>query len=443
MRKRWKYIRDVCVITASIGTRRGSRKTPRDDTSRPAGARPSQRSQRALDWVNFFIADVETAFGPFVALFLATHDWTQGNIGTAITINSLVALAVQVPAGWLIDHSHHKRGIIAGGLVCLGGGSLVVAFFPSFLPVVLAEALYGSAGATIRTAIAAVAIGLVGHKALHTRTGRNQRFLSLGNVLTAAVMGVLGQYVSPQAPFFVAAALCLPAGIALFMIRGKEIDYARARQSVGRKEERPAQWREIFRNKSLRVFALCLLLFQFADASLMPLATERLTADHKPASVLVTSGFVIVQQVVTVLLAGWVAGKADRSGRKQLLVAAFAVECFRCLMFAMNLGPWFLVGMQSFAGLTAVVIGIMMPRVVADLTKQSGRYNFSLGAVTMMGSIGAAASTLVSGFVAQWFGFAPAFMMLTIVAAGAAALMWFAFPETVESARTAEDIFAG
>jgi hypothetical protein len=29
---------------------------------------PSARSQHGLDWLNFFIADVETAFGPFVAV---------------------------------------------------------------------------------------------------------------------------------------------------------------------------------------------------------------------------------------------------------------------------------------------------------------------------------------------------------------------------------------
>ncbi len=346
---------------------------------------------------------------------------------------------MQVPAGWLIDQLRDKRAIVAAGLACLGTGSLIVAFFPSFLPVIFAEALYGGAGATVRTAIAAVALGLVGHKALHTRTGRNQRFLSLGNALTAAVMGVLGQYISPQAPFFVAAGLCLPAGVALAMIRGKEIDYARARQSVGRKEERPARWRELFWNPSLRVFALGLLLFQFADASLLPLATERLTADHKASSVLVTSGFVVVQQLVTALLAAWVARRADSRGRKQLLLAAFGAELIRCLLFAIDLGPWYLVAMQAFGGLTAVVIGILTPLIVADLTKQSGRYNFALGAVTMVGSMGAATSTLVSGFVAEWSGFATAFMMLTIVAAAAAALIWLRFPETVESAHTAED----
>jgi MFS family permease len=420
--------------------RRRVKQTSGKQINPPAGPRVSPRSQHALDWLNFFIADVETAFGPFVALFLTLHGWRQGDIGTAITVNSLVALVIQVPAGWLIDQLRAKRAIVAAGLSCLAVASLIVVFFPAFLPVIFAEALLGMAGAPIRTAIAAVALGLVGHKALHTRTGRNQRFLSLGNALTAAVMGVLGQYASAQAPFFVAAGLCIPAGIALVMIRGQEIDYARARQSVGRKEERPARWRELFWNQSLRVFTLGLLLFQFADASLLPLATERLTAKHEPASALVTSGFVVVQQVVTVLLAALVAGRADRKGRKQLLLAAFVAELVRCLLFAIDLGPWLLVAVQALGGLTAVVIGILMPLVVADLTKQSGRYNFTLGAVTMAGSIGAAVSTLVSGYVAEWSGFPTAFLMLTVVAAAATALVWLRFPETVESAHSAEDL---
>jgi len=43
--------------------------------------RPSKRSQRALDWLNFFIADVQTGFGPFVAVYLASLNWSQGRIG--------------------------------------------------------------------------------------------------------------------------------------------------------------------------------------------------------------------------------------------------------------------------------------------------------------------------------------------------------------------------
>jgi hypothetical protein len=60
------------------------------------GLQASKRSQRALDWLNIFIADVETAFGPFVALYPATVGWRQGAIGSVIAINSAVALALQI-----------------------------------------------------------------------------------------------------------------------------------------------------------------------------------------------------------------------------------------------------------------------------------------------------------------------------------------------------------
>ena len=42
---------------------------------------PSVRSTRGLDWFVFFLADVQTGFGPFVAVYLTTQKWTQIEIG--------------------------------------------------------------------------------------------------------------------------------------------------------------------------------------------------------------------------------------------------------------------------------------------------------------------------------------------------------------------------
>jgi MFS family permease len=93
---------------------------------------------------------------------------------------------------------------------------------------------------------------------------------------------------------------------------------------------------------------------------------------------LVTSPFVIVPQIVTALIATWLARKADEAGRKNLLIAAFAALFARSTLFAINFGPWFSVGVQVLGGLTAAVVGILTPLVVADLARQSGRYNFRL-----------------------------------------------------------------
>ncbi len=302
----------------------------------------------------------------------------------------------------------------------------------------MAEALYGSAGGTIRTAIAAVSLGLVGHRRLHTRTGRNHRHLSFGNALTAACMGVLGHFGSLRSPFFAAAGLCLPAMVSLALILDDDIDYARARQATGRSDTGAARWREIFDNRPLQVFALCLLLFQRASASMLPLASERLSAEHQGMSELVTSGLVVVPQLVTALIAAWLARKADEVGRKKLLIAAYLALLARSLLFAVDPEPWFLVGVQVLGGITASVIGIIVPLVVADLTSQSGRYNFSLGAVGMIGGIGAALSTVSTGFIAQRFGYLVSFLLLAAVTAAGTAILWLNFPETVEAARESD-----
>jgi isocitrate lyase len=41
----------------------------------------TRASARGLDWFTFFLADIQTGFGPFVAIYLTAHAWTQFDIG--------------------------------------------------------------------------------------------------------------------------------------------------------------------------------------------------------------------------------------------------------------------------------------------------------------------------------------------------------------------------
>ncbi len=425
---------------AGITARHGmetAENVPTDTPGRRA-PKPSARSQKGFDWLNFFIADVETAFGPFVSVYLAQNGWAQGAIGTVLTINSAVALATETPAGALVDWIRRKRLVVAVCLGLIALGSLLIGAIPRYLPVMIGEFMHGVTGGAVRTAIAAIGLGLVGHRAYHTRVGRNQRYNSLGNAATAAGMGMLGTWVSPGAPFYAAAALCIPAYFCLSLIDGREIDYARARGAVGRKEPKAARWHELARNPALLTFALCLFLFQFANSSMVPLASERLAKDYKEQSEFVTAALVVVPQLVTALIATWLARKADEWGRKPLLIAAFIALLIRTVLFALAFGPWFLVAVQALGGLTAAVVGIMIPLIVADVTKGTGRYNFSLGAVSMIAGIGATISFTASGFLAQMLGFGPAFMGLAIVAGLGLLAVWWLMPETVDAARAEE-----
>jgi MFS family permease len=337
-------------------------------------ASPSARSQRGLDWLNFFVADVQTGFGPFVSVYLATHGWTQSEIGLALTVGGLAAVASQIPGGALVDAVKAKRVLIAGALALIAAGSLIFAFWPSFIPVLAAEILHGSASSVVKPALAAVGLGLVGHGALSGRLGRNHRYNSFGNALTAAFMGLLGHFLSKRSTFFAVVALCVPAGFALGWIRGSEIDYARARSAADRaRPRRSARLRDLARHRSLLVFAACLALFQFANASVLPLAGEQLAQQHEHESDLVTAALVIVPQVVTALIAAWVARRADDWGRKPLLLAGFTALAVRTAMFTLVSNPWELIAIQLLGGLTAAVIGVMTPLVIADLMRGTGR----------------------------------------------------------------------
>jgi Major Facilitator Superfamily len=156
------------------------------------GASPSSTSLNGLDGINFFLAGMQSGFGPFVAVLLADEKWTQQNIGFVLSLGGFAGLLSQLPGGELLDATRSKRFLIA-----LGGTVVAVSAFPIALwpnrPVVFAVmVLQGLTGGFLGPTIAAISLGLVGHSALAERLGRNQRFASAGALTTTAVMGAIG-----------------------------------------------------------------------------------------------------------------------------------------------------------------------------------------------------------------------------------------------------------
>jgi hypothetical protein len=47
---------------------------------------PSAQTRRGLDWLNFFLADVQTGVGPFLAIYLAAFKWNQQQVGLVLTL---------------------------------------------------------------------------------------------------------------------------------------------------------------------------------------------------------------------------------------------------------------------------------------------------------------------------------------------------------------------
>ena len=177
--------------------------------------RRRKRSLRGLDWFVFCVADVQTGFGPFVAVYLTTEKWTQVDIGLVLSVAGLVALVGQVPGGTLVDIARSERLVAGLAIGAISASALIYAAWPIFPAVLAAAVLHAAASCVLGPAMAAISLGLVGHAAIGERLGRNARFASIGNGLAAAAMGACGYFFSARAVFIVTAILLVPALLAL------------------------------------------------------------------------------------------------------------------------------------------------------------------------------------------------------------------------------------
>jgi MFS family permease len=392
---------------------------PRDGTL-PA------RGPRALDLLNFFVADVQTGFGPFVAVYLTTHKWTQIQIGFALTVGTVVSLISQLPAGALVDAARNKRVAAGGALLGVITAALLLAIWPSELPVIIAQSLHAVASCVLTPAIAAISLHLVGHAALGERLGRNARFASIGNGLAAAAMGGTGAYLSSRAVFLLTAALCVPALLSLLAIgRGP---HAR-RQTTSQ----PFDWqslRQLFTDRRLLIFAACVLLFHLSNAAMLPLIGGAITMRSGDFANMIIAACIVVPQGVVALCSPWVGRSAASMGRRPMLLLGWAALPLRAVLLAVLPGAWLPIGAQAISGISAAVFGVMFPLLAADITRGTSHFNLCMGALGLAMFLGAGLSTTLGGWIADAFGVPLAFMVLAFIGLLGTLVVWLAMPET-------------
>lgn len=393
---------------------------------------PSQRSLRGLDWFVFCVADIQTGFGPFLAVYLTTQKWTQTDIGLILSVSGLVALAGQMPGGWLVDAARSERFVAGVAIIAIAIAALTYATFPVFAAVLFAAVLHAAASCVLGPAIAAISLGLVGHAAIGERLGRNARFASIGNGLAAAAMGATGHFFSARAVFVITAMLLAPTLLALRMIKPREIDVARAHGGVPEPgiEMSHSPVPVLLHKRPLLIFAGCIMLFHLANAAMLPLMGGVLTTRSSEWATVLIAACIVVPQIIVALISPWVGRQSGVWGRRPLLIIGFAALPIRAVLFATVTDPQFVVLVQILDGLTAAVLGVMVPLIIADLTRGTGRFNLAQGIVGTMTGIGAAASTTLGGYLIDHFGSQVTFLGLGAFAAvaltAAAALM----PET-------------
>jgi MFS family permease len=381
---------------------------------------------RGLDWLNLFVANIQTGFGPFVVVYLTTQGWTQTRIGLALSLGTVAAMASQVPAGALVDAIHSKAAVACFSILAFAASALFFAVWPVPLFVYLAEVLHGFSSCTLGPAIAAISLLIAGQRGFGLRLGRNARFAAIGNGMGAALMGACGYYLSNRSVFFLTAALSLGALLPL-------IPLAQLNGSSPVDPLAPAgreRISNVLTNRALIIFSLCAMVFTLGNAAMLPIASTLMTKQWTGEATLLIAACIVGPQLVVAALSPLFGQLAESYGRRLVLLLGFCTLPIRGVLFALFPDPMLIVLFQPLDGIAGAALGVITPLVTSDVAGRSGRFNLSLGAVGFAIGIGATFSTGLAGWIADQSGTPIALLCLAAVGLAATLLVWLAMPET-------------
>jgi MFS family permease len=397
------------------------------------------RASRGLDATNFFLADVRDGLGPYLAIYLLTEQkWDEARIGIVMSVATIAGILAQTPAGAFVDAIRAKRALMIGAAVAVTLASLSLPLFPGFWPVAVSQGIAHAAGTVFPPALAAVSLGVVGHRGFTRRIGRNETFNHAGNVVSAVIAGGVAWLFGPVVVFFILAAQALASVASIFAIPEAAIDHDLARglddSEAGDAKDQPSGLGILLTCRPLLVFALCVLLFHLSNAAMLPLVGQKLALQDRNLGTSLMSACIAAAQLVMVPVAMLVGARADDWGHKRFFLAALAILPVRGALYTLSDNAAWLVGVQLLDGIGAGIFGAIYPVIVADLMRNTGRFSAAQGVIVTALGIGAALSTTLAGIVVVKAGYSAAFLTLGAIAAIGFVVFLLAFPNKTDDA---------
>jgi predicted MFS family arabinose efflux permease len=373
--------------------------------------------------VNFFMADMQSGIGPFVGVLLAQRGWDSGLIGTALTIGNIAGMLITTPIGGFIDTSNHKRAwVIIPGAAVVAGSSIIL-LWQNFWAVAASQVATAIAGAAIVPAVTGITLGIVGRKGFNRQNGRNQAFNHAGNMVGAAASGFLGWHFGYVSMFLLAATFGAITIACVLMIPPGSIDHRAAR---GSKEEDPDSQHSalavLLKHKTLLVLGLALAVFHLGNAAIVPLYGISAVTDSQTNGPSFVATIVVIAQGTMVIASIVGMRVAEKRNYWLLILVSFLMLPLRGLFAFFLTGWWGVVPVEILDGIGIGLQSVAVPGVIARSLYSTGRVNLAQGAVITIQGAGAALSPALGGFIANYIGFSPTFLVLGGLGLAAAAI---------------------
>jgi MFS family permease len=396
--------------------------------------------RRALQSLNFFMADMQAGVGPFLGVFLLAHGWQSGWIGSVMTVGGFAGILVTAPAGAWVDGSRRKRWLVAVCGICSMLASGIVLLSQAFWPVALSQVATAIAGAAIGPAVAGITLGMFRQAGFNRQNGVNQAYNHAGNAVGAGLSGLLGWKFGLPAVFGLAVLFGVASVASVFCIPGRSIDdrAARGLHDAASSGQEIRGLSVLLDCKPLSILAVCLALFHLGNAAMLPLyGLAVVSAKQSDPAVFVALTIVVAQ--ATMVVASLVAMRvSENRGLWWVMLISFIALPIRALIAASVIKSWGVLPVQILDGVGAGLQSVAVPSLVARIMNGTGRVNVGQGAVMTAQGLGASLSPALGGWLAQWSGYGPAFLILGSVAIGAVYL-WARFAAVLRPACSNDD----
>ena len=381
--------------------------------------------------VNFFMADMQSGIGPFVGVFLqerlgdrtdrhrADDRQCRRHAGHNADRRLHEFEPQQAPVG---HHSRHLRG------ACVRDHPDLATFWA----VTLSQVAQSLASAAIVPAVTGITLGIARQKGFNALNGRNQAFNHAGNMVGAALSGYLGYKFGYVAVFVLAAVFGAIAIACVLMIPDNSIDDRQARGSKEDESKNPPDGMSVLlKHKPLLVLAFALAIFHLGNAAIVPLYGLAAVAEGQANGPSFVATTVVIAQgvmVVTSLIAMQVAGKRNYW---PVILISFMFLPIRGMLAFFVTGWWGVIPTQVLDGIGTGLQTVAVPGMVARSLDGTGRINLGQGAVITVQGVGASLSPALGGWIAQWIGYGPTFLLLG--GFGLASIgLWLAFGAAVK-----------
>lgn len=369
---------------------------------------------------------------PFLAVFLKQHQWTYDKIGIVVALGGLGTFLFQIPAGIISDKIQNKKLLLAMASVALGicYGIIPKVVDSTFL-VYLATFLAGVASTFFVPLLAALALSLAGYKDFDHLMGVNQSWNHIGNIAAALLALFLVKVFGVTSIFYVVNIVSFIAAASIFIISSNELQNNLIQGNSlanERFKDLIKHILELFKNNNINILILCVMLFHFANAPIMPLVG--LYLKHLGGGNEQIAWVVLIAQIVMVPVALIAAKYCQNKGRKLVFSVAFIILPIRIFLYSLTSDPNLILAIQILDGIGAGIYGVVICLMCSDLTQGKDGFSTLLAIMQTALAFGAMVGPFIQGYLTRYLGFNITFIVFSLIASIGAILFVFKMKET-------------